>query len=214
MKKKNIKFLGIALILLFTYSIVNEIFNVSEIPAIEFKKSDKDANNEKKNEEIVDEEIFKEDLPKTSNSYESNLNFSFDTQIIEIANESWSYVNYNVTGGGFGPSIMIQEGYNGSNSWFEFYITGLINASSPTKDVLSPNDLSDMMYMNYKGKPEPSWVNYPIIDDGPGKGNCSGYLQLNDTVGFGASALSYTYDDITNITFNATLYLINAFSNK
>ncbi|MFX0139508.1 MAG: hypothetical protein ACFFDN_38055, partial [Candidatus Hodarchaeota archaeon] len=216
MKKKNIKLFGFILIFLFTFITISFILNISEIPATDYMKSDKDANIDKKNEEIIVEKKIKEDTPKTSNSFESSLNFSFNTRIVEVANDSWSYIKYNVTEGVFGKGtdIMVQEAYNGSNSSFEFYITDLINASSPTKDTLRPNDIGPMNYLSYEGKPEPSWEIFAINDDGPGKGNSSGYVHLNDTTPFGASAVIYTYDGITNITYNATLLLINAISNK
>ena len=175
----------------------------------------KDTNELTNNDPIFKDPINKKQ-PKTANPSVQGHNYSFDSRIVEIANKSWSYENYNSTAGAFGggSNIMVQEGFNGINSSFEFYITGLINASSPTKDVLSPNDIGPMNYMSYIGKPEPSWELFAINDDGPGKGNCSGYVHLNETVPYGASVITYDYDGITNVTYNATLNLINAISNK
>ncbi|MFX1237373.1 MAG: hypothetical protein ACFE8P_06585 [Promethearchaeota archaeon] len=217
MKKKTPKILGFILIFLFTLNIFSVLINMDINTEIEQKKTDNDNLGDITKEEIINEKSLEEELPKTANPFESGLNFSFDTQIVEIANNSWSYENYNATGGGLGTNppttLMEQWSYNGANTSIEFYLTGLINSSSPSKDILRPNDFGGMSYSQYAGLGI-GWDQVIINDDGPGKGNAFGYVRCNKDIPFGASTIMYAYDGYTNITYNATLYFFNAISTK
>ncbi len=222
MSKKNLRILGIILISLFTLSIFTGIINQGIIPANNQKKLENDPILDIKDKDIIKEEPINKKSPKTAGPIETGLNFSFDVEIHEIANNSFSYVNYNSTGGGYGgkppTNFMFQWFYYSTNASFEFYLTDLINATSPTKDELRPNDFAGMAYSCYAGPIAPGgWEQFTINDDGPGQGNASGYCHLGyiaPIFPFGASTISYTYTGLTNITYNGTLYFFNAISNN
>ncbi|TFF99946.1 MAG: hypothetical protein EU540_05950, partial [Promethearchaeota archaeon] len=174
MRKKNLKILGVILIFLFTLNIFTGIINEGIIPANNQKKSENDPILDIKDDEIIKEDPINEESPKTAGpiKLEHEYDFSFNTTIDEVWNNSLSFTDFNTSGSPYWMGISEPKGLIVS---FQFNISNLRNSTGDLvdKDFFSggPPEGIAVQFWNYSKVGTDYKSEYFQIQDAPGLGN-------------------------------------------
>lgn len=208
MRKKNLKILGVILIFLFSLNIFTGIINQGIIPANNQKKSENEPILDIKDEETINEEPLNKESPKTAGSIEleHDYDFSFNTTIDEVWNNSLSFTDYNTSGSG--PSFWMQVPEpKGRIVSFQFNISNLRNSTGDLidKDFFSgPFEGISVQFWNYSKVGNGDKSEYFQIQDAPGLGNstCKFKAYINETYGAVLRLASLPY-----ATYDAVIYL-------